>query len=71
MKLQKKQQGHTSGVDPQERYYYHTASIDGRVFRIDLDQLDIDDADYIDIGGYPTQAISSGVTDFVCHLLAS
>ncbi|HEX8443519.1 MAG TPA: hypothetical protein VF631_07715 [Allosphingosinicella sp.] len=54
-KPQKKQQGHTSGVDPQERYYYHTASIDGRVLRIDLDRLDISDADYIDVGGYPIQ----------------
>ncbi len=51
----KKQQGHTSGVDPQERYYYQTASIDGRVLRIDLDRLNIKDGDYIDVGGYPIQ----------------
>jgi hypothetical protein len=36
-----KTQGHTTGLSPDERYFYGAASCDGKLFRIDLDTLGV------------------------------
>jgi hypothetical protein len=49
----KKRQGHTSAVDPDGRFFYHTASSDGKFYKIDLEKLEM--IDCIHLGGYPIQ----------------
>ena len=49
----KKRQGHTSAVDPQGRFFLHTASSDGDFYVIDLEELEV--VKRIHLGGYPIQ----------------
>lgn len=49
----RKRQGHTSAIDREERFFFHTASSDGLFYAIDLDSLQV--AKTLDVGGYPIQ----------------
>jgi DNA-binding beta-propeller fold protein YncE len=47
----RKAQGHTTGVSPDQRFFYGTASDAGIFFEIDLDELEVSRAVFL--GGYP------------------